>query len=132
MDSDTLSSCSSFLGPLRGEGREQTAAEIRRKSPGQAHTGPLATAQGLGHFAEKPSLLTVTSLTIVTGIMITIEKNSFRTHNIPDTDSSNRSGELTHQPSQQPHAKYCDHPDFTGEETEGPAGYGTGPRLHGQ
>ena len=46
---------------------------IGRKSPGETHSGPLATAQDLGHFLEKP-LLTIKSVTIVIGIMITIGK----------------------------------------------------------
>ena len=45
---------------------------IGRKSSGETHSGPLATAQDLGHFLEKP-LLTIKSVTIVIGI-ITIEK----------------------------------------------------------
>lgn len=69
MDSNTPSSSSSFLGPRGGKGWEQMAAEMRRKSPGETHTGPPAAAQDLGCFPEKPSLLTVTSVTTVTGRM---------------------------------------------------------------
>lgn len=74
MDSNTPSSSSSFLGPQGEKGWEQMAAEMRRKSPGEIHTGPLAAAQDLGSFPENPSLLTVALVTTVTGIMITTGK----------------------------------------------------------